>query len=479
MPTYLNGIRSTVGPDIDGGTIDGAVIGGTTPAAGAFTTLNATGDATFGAATRVTIKGAADQDGIVFGSLGTATKAIDLSSCGLSGGSDYWIYNTATSFWNSTAKLQTTEIASANGTAAKPGFHATSQFTGMFFPESGKSVGFSFSGTEKNRMLALASLWGNSVPVGSLTDCTSNATTTIAKSSTWGFTPATGDLLHVTDSSTAADEGFYRVVTVNLNTSIIVDRALTASQTDVDITIYKDVIGIFVTDGTNGQHLVGFSHQDKPLVIGGDRAGTGGGSVPASGNSAFGGEDVLIGNQLAIAAGTVDIPLTDAHTWDALATNIPAAAANDDLALVTGTTGTDAPSLQAGDIKTTDSERYAGFLVRLPMWYNPGSTVKIRLSAGMKTTIADTSCVLDLNVYTVDYANNDLTVSGDLCETAAQSMNSTTFANLDFTIDDDAAGYVLAPGSILQVKVIADYTDGSTGTAVIPTIRHMELIITR
>jgi len=47
MDTWINGkpvwsspIIST--PDIDGGTIDGATIGGTTPAAGAFTTVNVT-----------------------------------------------------------------------------------------------------------------------------------------------------------------------------------------------------------------------------------------------------------------------------------------------------------------------------------------------------------------------------------------------------------------------------------------------------
>lgn len=415
---------------------------------------------------------------IVFGNLGTATKAIDFSSSGLSGATDYWFYGGTADYWAASGALVTSGAITAGGILKSNMYISSTVLLPM-----GTRIGV--TGADIPVVLGLDTnsplIAGNYTYVGYfIGDGVSNGTTTITDvgGAAHGLSLAVGDLAHITGSTTAGDKGLYRIVSDD-GTNIVLDRALAGSDTDVTVRFYKDIVVLSPTDGTNGQHLVGFSHQDKPLVIGGDRAGTGGGTVPASGNSAFGGEDVLIGNQLAIAAGTVDIPLTDAHTWDALATNIPAAAANDDLALVTGTTGTDAPSLQAGDIKTTDSERYAGFLVRLPMWYNPGSTVKIRLSAGMKTTVADTSCVLDLNVYTVDYANNDLTVSGDLCETAAQSMNSTTFANLDFTIDDDAAGYVLAPGSILQVKVIADYTDGSTGTAVIPTIRHMELIITR
>ena len=70
--------------------IDGIPIGSTGPSTGAFTDLDVSGDATFGATTRVTIGGGANADGVVFGSLGTATKAIDFSGSGLSGGSDYW-----------------------------------------------------------------------------------------------------------------------------------------------------------------------------------------------------------------------------------------------------------------------------------------------------------------------------------------------------------------------------------------------------
>jgi len=53
------------------------------------------------------------------------------------------------------------------------------------------------------------------------------------------------------------------------------------------VTFYKDVIGFFATDGTNGQRIMNYSHQDKPLQIGGD-------VLAATGHS-LGSEDVLIG----------------------------------------------------------------------------------------------------------------------------------------------------------------------------------------
>ena len=205
-------------------------------------------------------------------------------------------------------------------------------------------------------------------------------------------------------------------------------------------------------------------------------------NVTAAGTSALGAvtatsvdATTVDADTLNVIAKNVRVPLTDAHTWDSLAVNIPAAGANDDLGLVTGTAGTNAPSLQTGDIKTTSSTRKAGFLVRVPDGYKAGGTLTLRLSAGMVTTIADTSCALDVEAWVPDYANADGTVSGDLCETAAQSINSLTFADKDFVIDDDAAGHVLAAGDIIQVVVSIAYVDGATGTAVIGCVRDIQL----
>ena len=133
-------------------------------------------------------------------------------------------------------------------------------------------------------------LVGNTTPVGSVTNATSNTTTTITKAS-HGLSAvvAAGDLLHVTDTTTTADEGFYRVVSVGVNT-FVVDRALTGSDADVDLIIWKDVISFHDTDGTNGNWFRGSSHQDNPMQIGGD--------ILVATADSLGSEDVLFGGRV-------------------------------------------------------------------------------------------------------------------------------------------------------------------------------------
>ena len=75
---------------------------------------------------------------------------------------------------------------------------------------------------------------------GSLSDCTSNGTTTITKTG-HGLTPSEGDIVDITDCTTTADKGLYRVVSYTDNT-IVVDRALSGSDTDVDLTIYQSTL---------------------------------------------------------------------------------------------------------------------------------------------------------------------------------------------------------------------------------------------
>lgn len=186
----------------------------------------------------------------------------------------------------------------------------------------------------------------------------------------------------------------------------------------------------------------------------------------------------LEADTLNVIAKDVRVPLTDCHQWDDLAVNVRAAGVNDDLGLVTGTPGTSQPSLQTGDVKATNSTRKAGFLLKVPADYKAGGTLTLRVFAGMVTTIADTSCTVDIQAWVPDYANGDGTVSTDLCETAAQDINSLTFANKDFVIDDDQAGHALAPGDVIQVVLSIIYNDGATGTAVIGCVRDIQLRVT-
>lgn len=157
------------------------------------------------------------------------------------------------------------------------------------------------------------------------------------------------------------------------------------------------------------------------------------------------------------------IPLASVKTWDAMATNIPAAGANDDLGLVTGTLATDVPTLQSGDGKATTITRYAGFYVPVPAEYVDGETITIVFNAGMKTTVSDTSAILDLEAYRVGAP------TVDVCATAQQSINSLTAADKSFTITPTG----VVAGELLFCRVKIAITDGATGTAVIGKINSI------
>lgn len=166
------------------------------------------------------------------------------------------------------------------------------------------------------------------------------------------------------------------------------------------------------------------------------------------------------------------IPWTDFRVWDALATNLPGTAANDDLALDGGTWATNTPCLTAGDVKATSTaaSRYARFQFQLPVEYDAGASVTLRLHAGMKTTVADQSCTVDAVVYKSD---QEAGLGADLCATAAQSMNSLTDADLDFTITPTG----LTAGDVLDIRLDINYHDDATGTAVIPQIGAVEMLV--
>lgn len=163
------------------------------------------------------------------------------------------------------------------------------------------------------------------------------------------------------------------------------------------------------------------------------------------------------------------VPLTLFRVWDALQTNLPGTAATDDLALITGTLGTDQPTIEAGDVKATSGTRYARAQIPLPVEYVAAQTVTIRLNGHVTTTVADTSCTVDVQAYRV---GRDGTVGSDICATAAQSINSLSAANKDFTITPAS----LSPGDLLDVRIAIIWVDGATGTAVVPTINAVELL---
>jgi len=242
---------------------------------------------------RLTLSDLANANGIVFGNLGTATKAIDLSGSGLSGDTDYLIYFSSNKGWK------------ADGLFYSGGFYLSSTTAGIANLNTDAVHLYLNPDIGYNTLLRLSSastfLAGNGTKVGSLTGCSSDGSTTITKT-THGLILATGELVHVTGSSTAADKGFYRIVSSGVST-IVVDRALSGTQTDVALTVYKDVISMHATDATNGQMLTSWSAQNKPLQLGG--------TVLAA-TTGLTSKDIFIGGEIGLG-GTVNTTTTNAY----------------------------------------------------------------------------------------------------------------------------------------------------------------------
>ncbi len=126
-----------------------------------------------------------------------------------------------------------------------------------------------------------AFLIGNKTPVASLTAVT--VATAALNHADIDTATAVGDLVHIISGAGVTPE-YYRIISVGSDT-VSVDRAPGGSGSDIVCVIYKDVVMVTATDGTNGQRIVGFSHQDMPLQIGGD-------TIASTGHS-LGAEDVM------------------------------------------------------------------------------------------------------------------------------------------------------------------------------------------
>ena len=162
------------------------------------------------------------------------------------------------------------------------------------------------------------------------------------------------------------------------------------------------------------------------------------------------------------------VPWTAFRVWDALTANPVSAAANDDLGLVTGIWGSAVNKMTAGDCKASTVTRRIYLSVPVPPNYDDGETIRLRVRAKMETTLSDTSCTIDAEAY----INNDGTLTSDLVSTAAQSMNSLTAANYDFTLSSGS----IDPGDLIEVRLTVACVDAATATAVTPAIYEVALL---
>jgi len=198
------------------------------------------------------------------------------------------------------------------------------------------------------------------------------------------------------------------------------------------------------------------------------------GNLRVSGNVTISGTTAGIGRS-SLTQNALQVYPLEPESWkvhDSLDTPLPATPLTDDLGIVGGTFASATPSLQTEDLKaagaTTNRARRT---FTLPPEYEAAQTVTLRVHAGMLTTIAGTSAVVDVEVYKSDREGG---VDGaDLCATAAQDINNLTAANKDFTITPTS----LSPGDILDIRISTTLTDAATETAVAAIIGAVEMLL--
>ena len=230
--------------------------------------LGSTSDATKGNITvgRMTLSDLANADGIVFGSLGTATKGIDFTNSNLAG-TDDWLYLSAANKWGADGEITASSISAGTVTVNNlTGGNILIGASKILYSAADYSLPIHADST-RSVIIGNCSIIGTWVADGVSSAGTANITD--VGGAAHGLSLAVGDLVHISDCTTASHKGFYRIVTAGA-TTLVLDRVLAATDTDLTVKFYKDVIGFFATDGTNGQRIMNYSHQNKPLQIGGD-----------------------------------------------------------------------------------------------------------------------------------------------------------------------------------------------------------------
>lgn len=176
-------------------------------------------------------------------------------------------------------------------------------------------------------------------------------------------------------------------------------------------------------------------------------------------------------SKLAQETKTFNLPWEGWRVWDAFQTTLPGTSANDDLGLYGGTFTSASPMIKTFDVKTLTTTLYARQVWTIPAEYDAAQALTIRIAGGAQTTVASTTLTVDVQCYKSD---NQGGVGSDLCATAAQSINSLTFSNKDFTITPTG----LAAGDQLDIRIAIAVVDAATGTAVIGAIGAVQALVT-
>lgn len=160
------------------------------------------------------------------------------------------------------------------------------------------------------------------------------------------------------------------------------------------------------------------------------------------------------------------------RVWDAYGTALPGTSSADDLGVYAGTFGTGTPYVATYDVKAAGAVTLrARTLFQLPPEYVAQAAASLRAYSGMITTIASVSATVDFEAYKV--GSNTLISGSDLVATAAQSINSTTFANKEFLLTSTS----LSPGDVLDIRVTVAVNDAASATAVIAAIALCDVLL--
>lgn len=175
---------------------------------------------------------------------------------------------------------------------------------------------------------------------------------------------------------------------------------------------------------------------------------------------------------LATVTKTFRIPLSDLRCEDAAQTLLPAAPDGDG-----GTLGLDAaagsPVLGTSTNSSAATESCM-FDFAVPPDYVTGSDITVRLGAYV-TDAANAESLADVVAKLIKGGALDAT---DLCTTAGIDLKDVVaVTDSDFTIDGDAVGDELAPGSVLNVAISLERDDTGGSTAGTTKLEYVDVLV--
>ena len=162
------------------------------------------------------------------------------------------------------------------------------------------------------------------------------------------------------------------------------------------------------------------------------------------------------------------IPPYELRIHDAIGSLI-STAGNDDLGVFSGSYGTAGAFVYSSDGAQTTVTQRARFIYCLPPEYSAGESVKVRVFGGM-AVVSDGTATIDVECRAL---NTSAVQGSDLCTTAAQSINSSTYTAKDFDITSTS----LAPGDRLDVRITAAITDSATASNVIMYLTQVAMLL--